>query len=283
MKQKKGSIGRVRQYLILLQRVFKLFFCSGEYVSLLVTIVSPFLVGLVVSMVSKENFMVNYEGTKSALFTMVSAAIYIGMFNSLTAICKERRIIKREYMTGMHLSSFIYAHVTLQLFICLVQSALFLLVYYVRLDLVEKGLILSETVGEYYISLFLIMMASDMMGLFVSSLVKSNEVANLIAPILILAQLILSGVLFTLEGLFQYIAAFTVSRWGMEAVGSITDLNHLPLKLQALYPQIPHEVEEAYEAGKEHLLHSWGMLVVFILVLSCLCVLCLRSVERDKR
>lgn len=62
------------------------------------------------------------------------------------------------------------------------------------------------------------MFISDLMGMVISSAVKTNEMANLIAPIVIIIQLVLSGVLFDLDGNVKYAANLTVSKWGWKLV-----------------------------------------------------------------
>ena len=48
--------------------------------------------------------------TTSGFFAIVSACIWIGIFNSIQAICKERAIIKREHRTGLHISAYVVSH-----------------------------------------------------------------------------------------------------------------------------------------------------------------------------
>ena len=42
-----------------------------------------------------------YDSTKSGFFTLASACIWIGIFNSIQSICKEHEIIRAEYRQGM--------------------------------------------------------------------------------------------------------------------------------------------------------------------------------------
>ena len=49
-----------------------------------------------------------------------------------------------------------------------------------------------------------------------------------VMPFLLIVQLVLSGVLFELKGNLALIAKVTLSKWGMEALGSISDMDSLP-------------------------------------------------------
>ena len=276
-----NETGVIGQLLILTQRNFELFVNGG--IKLLSTFGFPVIIGFVIIFVCGDGFFDTYESCKSGLFTMMSAAIYVGMFNSLTSVCGERQIIKHEYTTNMKLSSYILAMTFVQMVICLAQSAIFSALYTCFLDLPKETLILPSVSLELWMTLFLVMLASDMMGITISSIVKSNEMANLVAPIVIIVQIVFSGALFKIDKAAGFIANFTVSKWGMEALGSIARLNDLKLKIQESFPQVPHEAEDAYTATAEHLGQSWAILGLFVVVLAVFCMIWLRRVEQDER
>ena len=50
-------------------------------------------------------------------------------------------------------------------------------------------------------------------------------------PFVLIVQLILSGVLFSLSGVSEFFSNFTLSKWGMSAFGSESDLNGLNLAI----------------------------------------------------
>lgn len=97
----RNNVGTIRQLGVIFQRDTDLFISDPKKIAS--TLLFPAVIAVVIVAVSKDSIFANYEGTKSALFTILSAGIYVGMFNSLTSICKERKIIKREYMTNMSL------------------------------------------------------------------------------------------------------------------------------------------------------------------------------------
>jgi hypothetical protein len=52
-------------------------------------------------------------------------------------------------------------------------------------------------------------------------------------PFVLIVQLIMSGVLFELKDVAEYISYITLSKWGMSAFGSISDLNGYHLAIEA--------------------------------------------------
>lgn len=288
MRNKK-EVGGVRQMLIMTQRNAEIIFNNKAKLGMI--ILFPVVIGLLLSYVSRKDTFECFENASSALFAITSAVIYIGMFNSLTEICKERSIIKREYMTNMKIPSYILSILLVQAVVCLFQSAVMTAICYSLLEFPASDIIFhGGSFLKYYISIFLIMYAADAMGMLISSIVKTNELANLIAPIIIIIQLVLSGVLFRLEGGFvEWISKLTVSHWGMSALGRIAHLNGMITRAVLedetgqLANIMPTSDESYYVASGSGLLGVWGVLLGFIVVFAILSMLFLRRIEKDAR
>jgi len=74
-----------------------------------------------------------------------------------------------------------------------------------------------------------------------------------------------------------------LSRWGMEALGSSSDLNGMPLTLQKDFPMIVHEAEEMFEYTSGHLWQVWLVLALFVLVPLVIGNFALYGVKKDGR
>ena len=96
-------------------------------------------------------------------------------------------------------------------------------------------------------------------------------------------QLLFSGILFDLKGVAEYISYITVSRWSVEALGSIVHLNDLELRMQADIPTLEHEAESLFDATKFHLMQDWGILAIMTAVFMVISLLLIRNVSRDER
>ena len=191
-------------------------------------------------------------------------------------------------MAGARLRCYTASRAVLQFFLCVVQSAILTLSYIgvskiYDNELPEEGVIWGNPLPEFFVSILLLMYAADMMGLLISCLVKKEEAANVLAPYILIVQLIFSGILFTMEGLADKLSYVMISRWGMEALGSIARLNDLQLKIQMEVPTVPHEFEDRFDATSEHLLHVWAILLIFSLVFVFVGNLLLHRVSKDTR
>lgn len=260
----------------------------GDKKNLLISLLFPVVAAIIVIWIAGENMFVHYDGTKSGSFVVVSAAIWGGLFNSIQIIVKDRKNVKRNYVAGARLRCYTASRAVLQFFLCVVQSAILTLSYIgvskiYDNELPEEGVIWGNPLPEFFVSILLLMYAADMMGLLISCLVKKEEAANVLAPYILIVQLIFSGILFVMEGLADKLSYVMISRWGMEALGSIARLNDLQLKIQMEVPTVPHEFEDRFDATSEHLLKVWAILIIFSLVFVLVGNLLLHRVSKDTR
>lgn len=261
----------------------------GETRNLIISLLFPVIAMLVTIWIAGEDMFNNFESTKSACFIVVCASIWCGLFNSIQVVVKERAIIKREYVSGaLRIACYTGSRTILQTALCLIQSLLLTLCFpgvelFYGNDMPSYGLLFDGVFFEFFISVFLIMLAADAQGLMISCFVKSEQLASQLSPYILIVQLLFSGVLFPMEGASSTVSALMLSRWGMEALGSSCDLNGLPLRLQKEFPMIPHDADDAFSHDVEHLLLVWLILIAFIVVPIVIGNFGLHRVKHDNR
>lgn len=261
----------------------------GSTRNLVISLVFPIIASVITVWIAGQDMFLNCESTKSACFIVVCAAIWGGLFNSIQVVVKERKNIRRDYMCGaLRISAYLASRALLQLLLCMVQS-LMLSLSFIGVQTIYgnempgAGILFTASYPEFLISIFLIMLAADALGLFVSCIVKSEQLASQLSPYILILQLLFSGVLFTMEGAASSLSALMLSRWGMEALGSISNVNDLPLRLQTQFPMIPHNAENAFTYSSEHLIQVWVILLAFTVVPLILGGLLLTSIRKDSR
>lgn len=274
----------------------------GEKRNLIISLLFPFIAAFITVWIAGKDMFVTMEATKSACFILVCAAIWGGLFNSIQSLVKERENIKRDYVSGaLRIGCYMWSRSIIQFVLCVFQSLILMLsipavewVY--GNELPQAGLLCDQVLVEFYLVLFLIMFASDALGLLISSIVKKDELASKLAPYILIAQLLFSGVLFDLEGGASVLSAIMISRWGMESLGSICDLNN---RVTAVYDNLikegqateggPFDVlkyaEEAsgFEATASHLWLVIGIMALFVIVPLLLSNVMLHRVKHDGR
>jgi hypothetical protein len=105
-----------------------------------------------------------------------------------------------------------------------------------------------------------------------------------VAPILLMPQILFSGLIFKLSDATEVISWFAVCRWSMEGYGTTANLNDLPLKMQNEFKNIPieHVKEDFFEFTPEHMLQSWGILLLYIVIFLVLARIVLAKVGKEK-
>lgn len=279
-----------QQFGILILRQF--YILKANIKKLLMIIGLPVATALIIFFVTGDKMYESYDDTKAILFAMVCVAIWIGLFNSIHEVCQERGILKREYMANLKLSAYIGSKIAVQAVICILQTAVFLIICAVTIGLPESGIIFENPFFEMYTTLFLVMLSSDAMGLLVSSLVKTADMANIISPVLLLLQLVMSGVLFKLEGATEWLSYLTMGKWGVEGLGSIANLNNLETNLileadegtrDALKDMVEREAEDIFNNTADHLLMTWLIIAALAAVFCIVSAIVLRKIAKDSR
>lgn len=284
-----NRISPMSELSLLIQEAFLVLI--GETRNLIISLLFPLIAMLVTIWIAGEDMFINFESTKSGCLIVVCAAIWCGLFNSIQVVVKERAIIKREYVSGaLRICCYTGSRTILQTVLCLLQSLVLTLCFPgVELiygnDMPGYGLAFDSIFPEFFISVFLIMLAADALGLMISCFVKSEQLASQLSPYILIVQLLFSGVLFPMDGAAFTVSALMLSRWGMEALGSSCDLNELPLRMQEEMPliPIPHEPDDAFSHDVDHLLVVWLIMLAFIIVPIVIGNFGLHRVKHDSR
>ncbi|MBQ9412916.1 MAG: ABC transporter permease [Oscillospiraceae bacterium] len=217
--------GRLEQIRIYLGKFIRMFIYQSDWKVMPMAMVIAAVVGMVV----KNTMFRNMENTLLGAFAMSCVCIWNGCFNSIQVVCRERGIVKREHRSGMHITSYMAAHMIYQAFLCLIQSGLttYVLVF-IGTHFPEKGYVTSWSTVDFTIAVFLITYAADMLGLLVSCLVRSTTLAMTIVPFLLIFQLVFSGGFFSLPAWSAPLKNITISRYGLRSICALADYNELP-------------------------------------------------------
>ena len=269
------------QFFVLSSRYFALI--RNDKQRLLILFLQPILIALLLTIVASDDMYKIFNDTQSNLFALSCAAIWIGLFNSIQEICKERAILKREYMGGLKLIWYTLSKFTVQTVICGIQAILMVCVFTLRIGGPTETFIFPYPVMDIILTIWLTIEAAMALGFVISALVKNASLAMIIAPIVLIVQLLFSGILFELSGISEKIAYITISKWSMESLGSICVLNDLPTKLHKTIMTAPIDVKEAFLSVPKHVVTIWVILLGMTVFCLILCTILLRSLSRDGR
>lgn len=168
--------------------------------------------------------MKRVEDIKVLLLVTLLTAVWFGAANSVSEIVKEHVIYKRERSVNLRIAPYLMSKVFVLSLVCFVQSFIFITILWLLIGLPNFLL--------FVLAFFLVIAASSIMGLAVSSIVATASSATSMLPLLLLPQVVLSGGLMPIDELepefIQSIFALAISKWGYELVGGgILDVNNL--------------------------------------------------------
>ena len=243
------KIGKLlRQLAVLISRNFQLIW--NQKLTLGSLILQAPLMVLVIKLVGEPDCFT------SNLINIGSRTV---LFIVCAMICKDREIIFREASVGVSLLATVLSK-AITLFLVEAVQAGILTAGFVKIIHIPQNHLLLDTNVEIFITIFLLMAASSAMGLLVSASLKSSEAAVLLVLVLIIGQVVFSGVMFSMTGALTAISYIIVCRWGMGALGASTDLND---RLSWLKAGLDSPM---YDATVPNLVHSWQMLGLITLV-----------------
>jgi energy-coupling factor transporter ATP-binding protein EcfA2 len=153
------------------------------------------------------------------LFMSIIVALFMGLTVSAEEIIRDRKILKREKFLHLNRSSYIISKISILFIISALQTALFVAVANYILQI--QGVFLIHWGILFTVSCF-----ANLLGLNISSAFNSAVTIYILIPILLIPQLILSGVVVKFDKLnpligntstVPFVGDLMASRWAFEA------------------------------------------------------------------
>lgn len=224
------------QFITLCRRQTKLIFADGGYLTFLLAL--PIVVGLLVKVVPGENGLgpasSKDPGEPSQLLAMlIIGASFMGASISIRDLVGERAIYLRERAVGLPVSAYLASKLVIFGIFAWLMAGLLTLVTFSIPGISRSGptqsVLFPDQKLELFIALGLTAMASMVLGLLLSSLVRSSEQAMPLLIIVLMAQLVLNGGLLPLyeRPFFYEFSSVALAKWGFAMGASGADLMNL--------------------------------------------------------
>lgn len=214
------------------------------------------------------------------LFIMAFAAVMFGCINAAREIVKETPIYRRERTVNLGILPYLFSKCLVLGTLCLLQSGVLVLLVNFKAPF-QQGIFLPAPL-EVYITLALTSLAGLMLGLTISALVPNTDRAMSFVPLVLIPQVIFSGVIFSLDGAAtQSLGALFAARWAMAGLGSSLGLHGDKLNVDGFSYCGTLFSTCSQEQATQHLLLVWLVLLAMILLLGGIVAYCLK--RKDKR
>jgi len=158
------------------------------------------------------------------------AAVFMGTALTIRDLIGERAIFQREQAVGLSTTAYLLAKTGVFSVFAVVQSVIATAIVIAGKGAPTRGhVVLGNPTVELFVTVAATCVASAMLGLVLSALVRSGEQIMPLLVVSIMAQLVLSGGLVPVTGrlVLDQLSWAMPSRWGYAAAASTIDLRHL--------------------------------------------------------
>ena len=154
------------------------------------------------------------------MFMCILVALFMGLTVSAEEILRDRRILKREAFLNLSRQSYLLSKILILFVVSAIQTFSFVIIGNTILGI--DGMTL-----DYWLVLFTVSCFANMLGLNISATFDSAVTIYILIPILLIPQIILSGVIVRFDKLNPAIASagsvpiageMMASRWAYEAL-----------------------------------------------------------------
>ncbi|WP_418955443.1 FHA domain-containing protein [Streptomyces tritici] len=246
---------------------------SADRTFLVVMVALPFVMGAMARALSEGSL--GPESTMNVLLILCVGGVLTGAANAVRELVKERTIYRRERAVGLSRSAYLMSKVVVLGLVTVVQAVVLTLVALVGVPLNVpdgKGVLMPPLV-ELTLAVALLSFTAMMLGLFVSALVRKEEVTMPLLVLIAIVQVVFCGGLLTVHGtaVVEQLAWLVPSRWAFAAMGATIDIGKVAPNEKTTDPLMDHTAAAW--------LFDMGMLVALCLVLGFVVARLLRRHE----
>jgi ABC-type multidrug transport system ATPase subunit len=226
--------GRLRQAAIFTVRDFLTKASNKQYL-LINLLEAPFL-ALILAFIIRyksspdgQSYTFRFNDNFPAFILMsIIVALFMGLTVSAEEIIRDRKLLKRESFLTLSWFSYLVSKLNILFALSAVQTLSFVVVSHLVLEI--HGMTFA-----FWLMLFTVSCMANVLGLNISSAFNSAVTVYVLIPLLLIPQMILSGVLFNFDklnnlvstkGKVPVLADFMASRWAYEGMATHQFINN---------------------------------------------------------
>ncbi|MGB3181204.1 MAG: ATP-binding cassette domain-containing protein [Cyclobacteriaceae bacterium] len=160
------------------------------------------------------------ENIPAFMLMSIVVALFMGLSVSAEEIIRDRKILRRESFLNLSWNSYLSSKVVILFLMSAIQTFTFVLIGHFILEI--QGMTIA-----FWMALFTVSCFANVLGLNISSAFNSAVTVYILIPMLLIPQMILSGLLFSFDklndtistrGKVPVVADMMASRWAYEAM-----------------------------------------------------------------
>ncbi len=218
----KSRASALRQFLVLSARNLRILVRDRS--SLILMLLAPLLVGaldlIIAPLMGRApyDFMSGDAANASlTLFLLCIDCLLVAGLSQMREFVKEADVYKRERLVNLKILPYVSSKVWIALILAFYQAAAYTVIHYLAFEMpggaVEFGL--------FYFTMVAAAMAGMMTGLLASAIAPAASSAPMLMILLIIPQIVLSGILAPVP---ENISAIATTRWAFEGLIGVTGI-----------------------------------------------------------
>jgi len=221
---------RLAQLSTLVRRYLAVIASDRNYVGVLALL--PVILGALVRAIPDPGGLTGTSNGNAiqVLLILVMGACLIGVANAVRELVKERPIYTRERAAGLSPGAYLASKFIVLGLISAVQAVVLVLIGLAGRPLPRHGAVLTGApLVELMLGIAVLAVASMTAGLLISAVVNSSDKTMPLLVVTVLAEVVLSGGVFRLNGMagLGQLSWLSPSRWGFGAAASTVNLNQV--------------------------------------------------------
>jgi hypothetical protein len=207
--------------------------------------------------------------TLKTLFIFSCIGIWVGISCSAQEIVKESAIYARERLVNLGLLPYLGSKILVRSSIAILQTSLLVITISIAFPAPISPLL--PWILGLFITNFFTLISSICLGLLLSAFVTNENEANNALPLIMIPQIIFSGVLFDLNSISSQLSWLMLSRWSVSAYGTLVDVNAMipePIIIPGGLISIPQPIQPdvIYDPTWARLGLDWGILLLSAMI-----------------
>ena len=266
IKEKTKRVGFFTQTKTLVSRFVSSLINNKFMISLLLG--QAILMGVLICLAIERDSLQDPLTSSMICVAFTLASIWLGLFNTIQEIVKEKDMLKKEYTSGLNFASYIVSKLIVFSILCLYQAITCVSIVYFYLDPRPEDILITNTLVDLILNFFLVAFCTSIIGLFISSLAKETKTTIILSPLYMMFQMLFSGMFIPFVDFTKKVSYFVIGRWGYESFGTISNLTK--------YGVLEAE-ENFFEFTSSHIMNIWYILIFISVIFFILSIITIKK------
>lgn len=266
IKKKSERVGFLSQTKTLVKRYISSLI--NNKLMLLLLLGQSVLMGVLICTASEKDCLLNPVTASMICVAFTMAAMWLGLFNTIQEIVKEKDMLKKEYMSGLNFTSYMFSKIIVFSILILYQAFTCVTIVYFYLDPRPADVLIMNTLVDLIVNFFLVAFSTSMIGLFISSIVKETKTTLILSPLYMMIQMLFSGMFVPFVDFTKKVSYFVIARWGYEGFTTINNLSQYGV----MEPD-----KGFFKFDVSHVLNVWGIFLVIFLIFLIASILMIKN------